>query len=55
MSGLIDNKPKHIIATEARNFVKLDSTSQSLNHELLSSLMLPAEKQKKTVNSTLKG
>jgi hypothetical protein len=49
---------KHIIAGEARNSLKLGSTSpsincESLNAHQLSLLTLPAERQKKAVNPTL--
>jgi hypothetical protein len=37
-------------AGEARIFLKIGSTSPSLNRELLSLLTLPDERQKKTVN-----
>jgi hypothetical protein len=55
MPGLIDKNPKYIIAVEARNSLKLGSTSPSLNQEPYSLLTLPAERQKKTVNPKLKG
>jgi hypothetical protein len=45
---------KCIHAGEARNSLKLGSTSPSLNQDPYFLLMLPAERQKKTVNPTLK-
>jgi hypothetical protein len=43
------------MAGEARNSLKLGFNSPNLNQEPISLLMLPAERQKKTVNPTLKG
>jgi hypothetical protein len=57
MSGLIDTNPKRIIAGEARNSLKLGNASVREKQETknpISSLTLPDEWQKKTVNPTLK-
>jgi hypothetical protein len=44
----------YVCVGEARNSSKLGSTSPSLNQEPLSLLTLPAERQKKTLNPSLK-
>jgi hypothetical protein len=46
---------KRTRAGEARNSLKLDSTSPSLNREPYFFLTLPYERQKKNENPTLKG